>query len=187
MSGVNAEPKEKFHAVSRLFHWLVAALIVVQIPLAYQMISMDFGPDKFSAYALHKSLGMTVFMLTALRLAWRSIKAPPALPSSMSARERAVARGAHGALYLVTVAMPLAGWCYSSASAFSVSYFGLFTLPDLVPASEVLADVFEWTHRLLAYALFLLLAGHLLAAGFHHWVRRDNVLISMLPFIKLRS
>ncbi|MEO0422731.1 MAG: cytochrome b [Pseudomonadota bacterium] len=187
MSGHEVEPRSKFHAISRLFHWGVAALILLQIPLAYQMMAMDLGPDKFSAYALHKSLGMTVFIASALRLAWRSITPPPALPSSMSARERLLARGAHVALYVVTLAMPIAGWCYSSAAAFSVSYFGLFTLPDLVPPSETLEVVFEWTHRLLAYALFLLLGAHLLAAGFHHWVRRDNVLLSMLPFIKLRS
>ncbi|MEO0974433.1 MAG: cytochrome b [Pseudomonadota bacterium] len=185
MSGA-AEPQTKFHSLSRLFHWSVAGLILFQIPLAYQMIAMDIGPDKFQAYALHKSLGMSVFMLSALRLAWRQLNPPPPLPSNLSPRERWLAHAAHIALYVVTLAMPLAGWCYSSASAFQVSYFGLFTLPDLVPADEGLAEVFEWVHRLLAYALGGLLLLHVAAALQHHFMRRDNVLAAMLPFVKLR-
>lgn len=181
-----AEPRAKFNALSRFFHWAVAALILAQVPLAYQMMEMPIGPDKFKTYALHKSIGMSVLLLAALRLAWRQLRPTPPLPGSMTLRERRLAQGAHVALYVVMLGMPLAGWCYSSASGFSVSWFGWFTLPDLVPASESLATAFRWLHRLFAYALFVLLATHVVAACVHHFVRRDNVLISMLPFVKLR-
>jgi cytochrome b561 len=181
-----AQPDNKFHVLSRLFHWAVAALVVFQIPLAYRMIAMPLGTDKFAAFALHKSLGMTVFALTALRLAWRLVKPPPGLPTNMSGRERGLAHAAHAVLYVVTFGMPLTGWCYSVASGYSVSMFGLFVLPDLVPADEALAEVFESLHRLLSYALMSVLVLHVLAAAHHHVVRRDNVLISMLPFLKLR-
>jgi cytochrome b561 len=181
-----SEPARKFHALSRLFHWAVAALVLFQLPLAWQMIAMAPGMDKFSAYALHKSLGMSVFALTALRLVWRALRPPPPFPTNMTARERALARSTHVALYAIALLMPLAGWCYSSASAYSVSWFGLFVLPDLVPASETLAEVFRQVHRVFGWLLVTLLVLHAGAAGYHHVVRRDNVLISMLPFVKLR-
>jgi cytochrome b561 len=181
-----SEPGYKFHVLSRLFHWTVAALIVVQIPLAWAMIAMEPGRDKFSAYALHKSLGLTVFALTALRLAWRVVKPTPPLPSNMTSAERWLAGAAHVALYLIVLLMPLAGWCYSSASAYSVSLFGWFVLPDLVPADETLAEIFKLMHRGLAYLLIAVLALHIAAALHHHLVRRDNVLASMVPFMKMR-
>lgn len=181
-----SEPGYKFHVLSRLFHWTVAALIVVQIPLAWTMIAMESGMDKFSAYAWHKSLGLTVFAVTALRLAWRAATPTPPLPSNMARTERWLAGAAHVTLYLIVLVMPLAGWCYSSASAYSVSFFGWFVLPDLVPADETLADVFQLMHRVLAYLLCIVLALHIAAALYHHLVRRDNVLASMVPFMKMR-
>lgn len=164
----------------------MAALILFQIPLAWQMIAMPPGMDKFEAYALHKSVGVTIFAVTALRLAWRLVHPPPPLPAGMSRRERLLAAATHGVLYLIVLAMPVSGWLYSSASAYSVSWFGFFVLPDLVPASEPLADALRWLHRGLAWLLLAVLALHVAAALFHHLVRRDNVLISMLPFAKLR-
>lgn len=175
---------EKFSVPSQLFHWVVAALVVFQIPLAYYMIALPVSPDKLGAYALHKSIGMTIFTLTAGRLAWRWIRTPPALPDTMPRLEQRLAHLNHGLLYFITFAMPVTGWLNSSAANFPVSVFRVFTLPNLVQPDPLLHERLELVHRGLAYTLFTMLGIHILAALHHHFARGDNVLISMLPFAK---
>jgi cytochrome b561 len=181
-----AEPSSRFHPVAQLFHWLVAGLILVQIPLAYYMIAQPISPDKPASYALHKSIGVSIFSLSACRLAWRWLRPPPPMPTAMNRLELFLARVTHVLLYLITFAMPISGWLGSSAANFPVSVFGRVTLPDLVEPDPMLHERLELLHRSLAYTLFALLALHVAAAAHHHLVRRDNVLASMLPLFKLR-
>ena len=177
---------EKFSAPSQLFHWVVAGLVFFQIPLAYYMISLPVSPDKLATYALHKSMGMTIFTLTACRLAWRWIKPPPPLPAAMPRLEQRLAHLNHGVLYFITFAMPITGWLSSSAANFPVSVFRLFTLPNLVQPDPLLHERLELVHRGLAYTLFTMLGMHIVAALHHHFARRDNVLASMLPFTRAK-
>ena len=176
----------KFTVPARIFHWLVALLIAIQIPLAYYMIALPLSPEKLGNYALHKSIGCTIFSLAVLRLLWRWLNPPPPLPKDMTPLEQALARGTHWLLYGLIFAMPVAGWLNSSAANFPVSVFGLFTLPNLVDPDPTLQQRFELAHRIMAYSLFALLGLHIGAALLHHFVRRDNVLNAMLPLAKLR-
>lgn len=182
----STEPIRKFNPLSQFFHWVIAALLLFQVPLAYYMINQPLSPDKLGNYALHKSIGITIFTLAALRLAWRWLRPAPPLPRSMAPWERTAARVTHGLLYFLLFAMPITGWFSSSAANFPVSVFKLFTLPNLVPEDETLHERLELAHELLAYTLFATFAAHLLAALYHHFRRRDNVLLSMLPFARLR-
>lgn len=163
----------------------MALALAIQIPLAYVMISQPISPAKFGNYALHKSLGLTVFCITVIRLIWRLFerrRLQPAMPKLMGA----LARASHASLYLLTLSMPLTGWLSSSAANFPVSFFGLFTLPDLVEPSKPLHDLLEATHRWLAYCLFALAATHIAAALWHHIRLRDGVLAGMIPWLKRR-
>jgi len=177
----------RYNILARTLHWTVVGLILVQVPLAYIMIDQPISPAKLGNYALHKSLGLTVFMLTVLRLAWQLATDKPALPDTMPGFERIAARAVEGGLYLLTLAMPLTGWLNSSAANIPVSFFSLFTLPDLVAPDEGLQEAFELAHRLESYALFALLAVHVLAALRHHFLLRDDVLLTMLPFRRRRG
>lgn len=176
----------KFSPLAQAFHWAVAALILFQIPLAYYMIDLPLSPDKLASYALHKSLGLTIFALGACRLAWRWLRPAPPLDESIGDWQRRLARLTQAALYGLILTMPLVGWLSSSAANFPVSLFQLVTLPDLVAPDPQLHERLELTHRLMAYTLSGLLTLHIVAALHHHLVRRDNVLIAMLPFLKLR-
>lgn len=170
----------RHRAATRGFHWLIAALILVQIPLAYYMIGLPLSPDKFGKYALHKSLGMLIFGVTVLRLAWRWARPPPALTGAIW--QRTVARITHALLYVITLVMPLTGWIGSSARNFPVSIFGYVQLPDLVAPDKQLHESLTLVHRGLAWTLFALLALHVGAAIYHHLVRRDDVLTAMVPW-----
>lgn len=171
----------RYSNLARLFHWTVAGLILFQIPLAYYMIDLPLSPDKLESYALHKSIGITIFGLSATRLAWRWIHPPPSLPASLSGNQQRLARLTHWLLYLVVFAMPLAGWLSSSAANFPVSFFGWVTLPDLVAPDRELHETLELSHRILAYLLATAFTLHAGAALYHQFVLRDGVLGAMLP------
>ena len=174
----------RYGAVAQSFHWLIAALIVTQFTLAYLADDLPLGAHKLALLARHKSFGMTVLMLAILRLLWRLKNPPPQLPSDMTPLERVLARATHIAFYVLLFAMPLTGWMMSSAKNYSVSWFGLFTWPNLIAKSEGAFDLLRSTHHILSYTLFAIAVLHILAALKHHFWNKDNVLLRMLPFTK---
>jgi cytochrome b561 len=89
------------------------------------------------------------------------------------------------AFYVLLFAMPLTGWLMSSAKNYSVSWFGVFTWPNLIAKNETAFDLLRSTHHILSYALFAIAVLHILAALKHHFWNKDTVLLRMLPFTKL--
>ena len=174
----------RYGAVAQAFHWLIAALIVTQFVLANLALDLPIGAHKLALFARHKSFGMTILMLAILRLLWRLKNPPPALPDHMSPLERRVAHATHIAFYVLLFAMPLTGWMMSSAKNYSVSWFGLFTWPDLIGKNEAAFDLLRSTHDTLAAILLTIAILHILAALKHHFWNKDNVLLRMLPFTK---
>ena len=174
----------RYGAVAQAFHWLIAALIVIQFVLASMADDLPIGAHKLALLARHKSFGMTVLMLALLRLLWRSKHPPPALPDHMSPLERKLARATHIAFYVLLFAMPMTGWLMSSAKNYSVSWFGLFTWPNLIGKNEAAFDFLRSTHDTLAAILLTIAILHILAALKHHFWNKDNVLLRMLPLSK---
>jgi cytochrome b561 len=174
----------RYSAVAKVFHWLIAALIVTQFVLANMAADLPIGAHKLALLARHKSFGMTVLMLAILRLLWRWKNPPPALPDHMSSLERKLARATHIAFYVLLFAMPLTGWLMSSAKNYSVSWFGWFTWPNLIGKNEAAFDFLRSTHHTLSNVLLVIAVLHILAALKHHFWDRDNVLLRMLPFTK---
>lgn len=171
-----------YGSVAKTFHWLIFLLVAALLTVGFLMTGMDASPDKFKIYGLHKSFGILVLALMALRLGWRLINISPTLPDNMRRIEKLGAHAAHWALYALIIAMPLSGWMMSSASGFPVSVFGLAPLPDLVAADKVLKGILCDAHELLAYAIIALVTLHALAALLHHFYHKDNVLRRMLPW-----
>jgi cytochrome b561 len=180
----NQSSSARYTAVAQAFHWIIAALIVVQFVLANLEDDLPIGAHKLALLARHKSFGMTVLMLVILRLLWRLKNPPPPLPSGMSSLERTLARATHGAFYVLLFAMPITGWMMSSAKNYSVSWFGLFTWPNLIAKNETAFNVLHSTHEILSDVLFAVAVLHILAALKHHFWNKDNVLLRMLPFVK---
>ena len=175
-----ATPAPAWNAVTRAFHWGIAALLLVQVPLAWYMTDLPLGPDKLGKYALHKSLGVLLFCLMALRLAWRLTHPAPPLPAGTPGWQRAAARLTQGLLYFAVLAMPVTGWLNSSAANFPVSVFGLFTLPDLIAPDPARQAGFEDSHRVQSYVLLAAFGAHLAGALYHQFIRRDGTVRAML-------
>jgi cytochrome b561 len=180
----NKTTSVRYGALAQIFHWVIAALIVTQFVLARMQEDLPLGGRKLALLARHKSVGMTILMLAILRLLWRLKSTPPALPSGMSRIEQIAARCTHLAFYVLLFAMPLTGWMMSSAKNYSVSWFGLFTWPNLIGKNEAAFELLKTTHDTLSDVLFAIAVLHILAALKHHFWNRDDVLVRMLPFTK---
>jgi cytochrome b561 len=162
-----------------LLHWLLALAIVGTFGFGLYMVELPFSPARIKQYNWHKWAGMTILMLSALRLLWRLFNPPPALPLGMPVWQRLASHLTHGLLYALFFAIPVVGWLYSSATGISVSLYGWFQLPDLVTRNEALADILKATHKYLAYGLAALVVMHVCAALHHHFVAKDGLLHRM--------
>jgi cytochrome b561 len=176
----------RYGAPAQFFHWLIAALIVTQFVLGRMQEHLPVGVRKLGILARHKSVGMTILMLAILRLAWRLWHPAPPLPSKMRPLGRWAARASHVTFYVLLFAMPLTGWMMSSAKNYSVSWFGLFTWPNLIGKNESAFNFLRSTHDVLSGVLFTIAVLHILAALKHHFWDRDDVLLRMLPFTRPR-
>lgn len=180
----------RYGGVAQTLHWLIAGLIVVQFVLAnLAEAAQDAGSllGALTWFARHKSVGMTILMLACMRLAWRLAHPAPPLPAAMPAWERVAARISHVLLYALLFAMPISGWLMSSSANFPVSWFGLFTWPDLVAADAGRKELFETVHEGQSKGLFALAVLHVAAALKHHIHDRDDVFVRMLPFGRQRG
>ena len=179
----------RYDSVAIALHWLSA--IGVLALLAMGLIMTDLKPGsalQFQLYQWHKSVGITVAALTLLRILWRALHRPPALPQTMPRWEQGAAHLGHLGLYALLVAMPLSGWAVVSTSPFNLPtlLYGvvpfphmpiLSTLPDRRPINELVKEL----HESGAWLLIVLLLGHVGAALRHHLLLRDDVLRRMTP------
>ena len=172
---------DRYGAVAQALHWLIVALVLVQVTTALLAHDMPFGPHKADMLARHKSFGMTILMLMVLRLVWRLANSVPPLPAALKSYERGLAHVSHYLLYVLLFAMPLSGWIMSVAKNYPVSWFHLFTWPNPVAPGKQLAESMEDVHLTLAWILGGIVTIHILAALRHHFVLKDNVLRRMLP------
>ena len=180
----NQSSMARYSAVAQGFHWIVAGLVAAQFTLAWLADDLPLGMRKLALLARHKSFGMTILMLSVLRLLWRLFHRPPELPAGMSKPERFLARGTHLLFYILLFAMPLTGWMMSSAKNYSVSWFGRFTWPNLISPNEQAFDLLKSIHETLSDVLLAVVILHIVAALKHHFWNKDDVLIRMLPFTK---
>jgi cytochrome b561 len=169
---------------ARLLHWLIALLVIGVWVLGKVMVDV---PDeelarKFQLYQLHKSIGVTVFALALLRLAWRLANPVPDMPAGMRAWERHAARVTHALFYLLLVAIPITGYLTAAASPLGIPtvIFGVIPLPHAIGPDEATESLLGEVHEALGTLLAVLLILHVLAALKHHFVDRDPVLRRMV-------
>ncbi len=172
----------RYNPTAQALHWLTALLMFTVVPLAWVMVNMaKSDPSRGSIFMLHKSFGLTILAIVAVRLGWRVTHPAPPLPAGFERWNRAMAFASHWLLYLILLGMPISGYILSSAAHFPVTYFGIFTLPGL-PKNMALAHAATWVHVGLGqWLVYGLVALHVLATAWHVAIRRDGVLNRMLP------
>ena len=176
---------QRYSGVMQSLHWAVAILMFAILPVAWVMVSMpkDAAERPF-LFTLHKSIGITILALAAVRLVWRATHPIPPEAAGTPRWMAVSAVASHWLLYAVLFAMPISGYLLSVAGGYPVSYFGLFNLPGIAKNPE-LADAAVWVHLTLQWAVYALIAVHLLGTAWHVVVRRDGLLSREMPAQRL--
>ena len=177
---------DRYSAPAIALHWIVFVLIAAGWALGAYMADLPFSPQKLKYVSWHKWIGVTIFMLATLRLAWRLGHGAPPLPA-MPRWQRTAAAVVHWLLYVLILAIPITGWLFSSAAGVPTVYLGLVQLPDLIAKDKATADVLRTIHSTLNWTLLTVVLGHTAVALKHHFIDRDTVLARMLPLVRSRS
>jgi cytochrome b561 len=181
MRAVGNSERGVFDLTTRLVHWLTAGLMLSVFVLAF---SIDLATSRAFHTAflqLHRSVGLTVWVVTLFRLAWRNFAKYPAWPGDMSQTMRVAAMASEYALYALLLAQPILGILQTNAHGDHVNLFFIGQLPALIEKNRPLAQQLLTVHKAVGFSLLGLIALHVSAALFHHFWRRDDTLTAMLP------
>ena len=162
-----------------LLHWAQAILMLWLLWLGWTMTDLPKGAERSAAYGLHKSLGLLMLLVLALRLIWRRRNPPPA--ALAEGWETRLATATHHALYASLLLAPLAGYLASSFTPYAVKFFGL-ELPRLFAPDEALNGLFKQLHVIFVWSGAALIALHV-AGALKHAFLRDGTLQRMLPAV----
>jgi cytochrome b561 len=187
----NANTRTRYGTVAMSLHWLIAALVLTNLYLGLSFDTYPKGdPTLFQMVQIHKSIGLSVLVLSIARLIWRLIHPVPPLPAGMSPALKFLAHATHYLLYFLIIAIPLSGWAMVSTSRLGLptSWFGLFDWPNIgfianmpLDHKRSLHEPLEAIHMYLAWSAIVLLVIHVAGALWHQFIRRDDVLKRMLP------
>ena len=183
--------QQRYTAVAIGLHWAIALLIVGLIAVGWIMdylIPGGPGSPKTAIIQLHKSFGITVLLLTIVRIIWRLMNPPPPEPA-MPAWQKFLASAVHILLYVLMIAMPLTGWITASAEIgqHETRFFGTFEMyipgiPGLPEETrKPLAEGFEQVHHNLPWFIIALLALHVAGAIKHQFIDKDGLMARIAP------
>ncbi len=164
----------RFGLLSRYFHWTIAILCILLVPMGVFATMLTYDVEyRLAYYVVHKSIGLTVVLLAIARIVWLMFSPAPALSPGLSRWERLAARVAHFSLYFFLFAFPISGFVLGTSLG-KLSHFYFWDLPLLWgPDEESLALARLWHKLVLPFAFFLVLAGHILGALKHRFIDKD--------------
>jgi cytochrome b561 len=164
---------------ARIFHWVTATLVLLMLPLGVVIAHGWGGALQDQLYDLHRSIGALIIPIVLARLVYRWLHPPLPLTDDIPAIQQLAAHTTHWALYALLIVQPFVGWIGTSAYRAPIIVFGLFELPPIWPEDRGFSDRVLYLHGLIALTIACLLAAHIGAALYHHFVRRDRVLMRM--------
>lgn len=160
----------RYGKVSRMLHWTIAILFISLIPMGIfaSMIPED-TEYRNAYYVVHKTIGVTVFLLVIVRLIWNRLSRRPSLDSALTSREEKLAHRAHNTLYFMMLAIPVTGFMMTSYHGYE-TYFFFWEMQPLWEQSEIY-QVWGGFHKyLLPYLLYIVLGAHILGALKHQFI-----------------
>jgi cytochrome b561/polyisoprenoid-binding protein YceI len=185
---------QRYSSVAILLHWLIAAAMIFMIILGWRMGDQARGPSTFAIFQLHKSLGISILLLSLLRILWRLAKPPLAYSQPLGRWESRLSHLVHVGFYAAMFVLPLSGWLLVSTSKIQVPtlLFGTIPWPDL-PGFSGMTDVIrhgwhergEAVHGLMAKLLtYGLIPLHLAGVVKHQLMSKDDIAGRMIPGVK---
>lgn len=180
---------KRYSKVAMLFHWVIAAAVIALWQIAEASEEAEHANNEalhIELMGYHKSLGITVLVLTVLRILWRMGNASPELPKTMKSWEVFLTKATHTFFYVLLLGLPLGGWAASSFANRPLELWGIANLP-LFPVAEnfEIAKGIMQMHHLGGEAIIILMFLHILGALKHTFFDKSGGLARMLPFGKV--
>jgi cytochrome b561 len=172
---------EGYGTVARLFHWVVALMVIVQIPAGIAMTSEPLAAWADPLFALHKGTGAILLVLVAARILWRITHRPPALPDFVPVLERRIANAMHIGLYALLAVMVVSGYVRTVGDRYPIELLDMLGVPPLLPEMPGVAGAMLVVHRFAAIVLVGFVAVHVSAALRHRLIERNLILSRMWP------
>ncbi|WP_338468536.1 cytochrome b [Novosphingobium sp. ZN18A2] len=167
----------RYNAVARALHWIIAILIIVNLALGLAHESL---PKAWNVMTWHKSFGLSVLILTVIRILWRFTYKMPPWPATMPQSQVVIAKLTHLALYFLMLAMPITGWIFSSAGKYPIALFGIPWPKLAVTKDMAITGISHEGHEILGFIAIALIVLHIAAAIYHHRVVKDDILKRMM-------
>ena len=160
----------RYGKVSRMLHWTIAILFISLIPMGIFASMIPEATEYRNAYyVVHKTIGVTVFLLVIVRLIWNRLSRRPSLDSALTSREEKLAHRAHNTLYFMMLAIPITGFMMTSYHGYE-TYFFFWEMQPLWEQSEIYQVWSDFHKYLLPYLLYIVLGAHILGALKHQFI-----------------
>jgi cytochrome b561 len=172
---------QRWGLVTIAIHWLTAVIVIGMFALGLWMVELTYYDEWYrEAPHIHKSIGVLLFLLTAMRLGWRWANPTPASLPGHSRLQLIAARTAHALIYVLLFAIMASGYLISTADGRAIDVFNWFSVPATIHGYENQEDIAGLVHLVLAISLISLVVVHAAAALLHHFHDRDDTLKRML-------
>ena len=173
--------QNRYTMTMRSLHWLTVALVLTVYGLTYVVDLYARGtPERSAVWGLHISFGLVLLVVVLGRLVVRAVGPLPAPSDALSRLMSIAAHAVHLALYVLLIAIPVLGIAMTFLRGQSISLFGLLTIASPLTPDREFARQVLWVHENGANLLMIVAALHALAALYHHFLRKDDVLRRML-------
>ncbi|MFY9590348.1 cytochrome b [Rickettsia endosymbiont of Halotydeus destructor] len=171
--------ENSYGLVTKLFHWIMSVIIIMLLIAGFVMTNLADQPQKWELYAFHKATGTLVLSLVIVRLLWKFYNDSVLLPDDLPNWQKKAANLNINLLYILMLVMPVSGFLMSILANHDIDFYGLFTIKSFMQNIQA-AKIFNTIHKTCAFLFSALIIFHILAAFYHHFIRKDNVLRRML-------
>ena len=163
--------------ISKIFHWLSAAVLIIQIPLGFYLVDLDFGEKRLTIESIHVILGLSIFYLTLFRLIYKLLNPTPSLGNNIFPGQKLVAKLNHILLYASLLTITISG---ALKKLFNGEVLDIFLLDIEIKDNFELAELFYDIHIISNYTLIALISLHIFAVIIHKVVFKENLLKRIL-------
>ena len=167
----------EYGTISKIFHWLSAAVLIIQIPLGFYLVDMDFSEKRLTVESLHVTLGISIFYLTLFRLIYKTINPTPSLQKSIFIGQKLIAKLNHYLLYISILTITISG---ALKKLYNGEELDIFFSKIEIKDNFELADIFYEVHIIGNFTLIGLITLHILAVIVHKLFFKENLLKRIL-------
>ena len=167
----------EYGSISKIFHWLSAAVLIFQIPLGFYLVDMDFSDKRLTVESLHITLGLGIFYLTLIRLIYKTFNPTPALQNSIFIGQKIIAKLNHIFLYVVILTITISG---ALKKLYNGEELDMFFFNFEIKDNFELAEIFYEIHIISNYTLIILITLHIFAVIVHKVLFKENLLKRIL-------